>query len=109
MVFAIALGISVCMITLTSFRAAAHNPAGDRSGILFAPSIDSWDPANAYDQGQTDEETGKPLAPTMLTYRDARALQAFEHSRPQSHHVQGGRHLQPRRQGHESGIFLARA
>ena len=31
MVFAIALGISVCMITLTSYRAAAHNPAGERS------------------------------------------------------------------------------
>jgi putative ABC transport system permease protein len=70
MVFAIALGISVCMITLSSYRAAAHNPAGDRSDILFAPSIDSWDPANAY------EENEKNLAPTMLTYRDAQALYA---------------------------------
>jgi putative ABC transport system permease protein len=68
MVFAIALGISVCMITLTSFRAAANNPAGDRSGILFSASIDSWDPENAY------EDDNKALAPTMLTYRDARAL-----------------------------------
>jgi putative ABC transport system permease protein len=76
MVFAIALGISVCMITLTSFRAAAHNPAGERGNVLFAPSIDSWDPKSAYDEGQTDAETGKPLAPTQLTYRDARALQA---------------------------------
>jgi putative ABC transport system permease protein len=78
MVFAIALGISVCMITLTSFRAASQNPAGDRAGILFAPSIDSWDPADGYDSPQTDEETGKPVAPTMLTYRDARALFASE-------------------------------
>ncbi len=74
MVFAIALGISVCMITLTSFRAAAHNPAGERSAILFAPSIDSWDPEDGYDSPQTDEETGRPVAPTMLTYRDAQAL-----------------------------------
>src|SRR6188768_2612095 len=44
MVFAIALGISVCMITLTSYRAAAHDPAGERGKVLFAPSIDSWDP-----------------------------------------------------------------
>ena len=72
MVFAIALGISVCMVTLTSYRAAAANPAGDRSGILFAPSIDSWDPDRSYDQ---DDKT---LAPTMLTYRDARAIQASE-------------------------------
>jgi putative ABC transport system permease protein len=70
MVFAIALGISVCMITLTTYRAAANNPAGDRSGILLAPSIDGWDPENSYD------EDDKSLAPTMLTYRDARALYA---------------------------------
>jgi putative ABC transport system permease protein len=68
MVFAIALGISVCMITLTLFRAAAHNPAGERSAILFSPSIDSWDPKNAFD------EDDKTLAPSMVTYRDARAL-----------------------------------
>jgi putative ABC transport system permease protein len=76
MVFAIALGISVCMITLTSFRAAAHNPAGERAGILFAASIDSWDPDDPYDSDQKDPDTGKPLAPTMLTYRDAQALYA---------------------------------
>src|SRR5216117_2448945 len=68
MVFAIALGISVCMITLTLFRAAAHNPAGERGAVLFAPSIDSWDPKNAF------EEDDKTLAPMMVTYRDARAL-----------------------------------
>jgi len=68
MVFAIALGISVCMITLTSYRAAANNPAGDRSSILFAPSIDNWDPEQPY------EQYDKTLAPTMLTYLDAKAL-----------------------------------
>jgi putative ABC transport system permease protein len=70
MVLAIGLGISVCMITLTTYRAAANNPAGERGRILFAPSIDSWDPENPY------EEYDKSLAPTMLTYRDARALHA---------------------------------
>ncbi|HYJ40418.1 MAG TPA: ABC transporter permease [Steroidobacteraceae bacterium] len=70
MVFAIALGISVCMITLTTYRAAANNPAGERSGIVFAASIDNWDPEEPY------EEYDKSLAPTMLTYRDARALHA---------------------------------
>jgi len=78
MVIAIALGISVCMITLTTYRAAAKNPAGDRSGVLFAASIDSWDPDHAYDEGETDPDTGKPLAPNMLTYRDARALFASD-------------------------------
>jgi putative ABC transport system permease protein len=69
MVFAIALGISMCMITLTSYRAAAQNPAGERGEVLFAPSIDSWDP----EEGWEDEED-KTFAPTQLTYRDARAL-----------------------------------
>ncbi|HEX6397454.1 MAG TPA: ABC transporter permease [Steroidobacteraceae bacterium] len=74
MVFAIALGISVCMITLTSYRAAANNPAGDRGKVLFAPSIDNWDPEQPY------EQYDKTLAPTMLTYRDAKAL--YESSIP---------------------------
>ncbi|HEX5162378.1 MAG TPA: ABC transporter permease [Steroidobacteraceae bacterium] len=73
MVFAIALGISVCMITLTSYRAAAQNPAGERSKILFAPSIDSWDPERGW-----DEEEDKTYAPTQLTYRDARGLYASD-------------------------------
>jgi putative ABC transport system permease protein len=70
MVLAIALGIAVCMITLTSYRAAANNPAGERGSILFSPSLDSWDPEDSYD------EDDKTLAPNMLTYRDALALQA---------------------------------
>jgi putative ABC transport system permease protein len=69
MIFAIALGISVCMITLTSYRAAAQNPAGERGKVLFAPSIDSWDPEEGW-----DEEEDKTYAPTQLTYRDARGL-----------------------------------
>jgi putative ABC transport system permease protein len=69
MVFAIALGISVCMITLTSYRAAAQNPAGERGKVLFAPSIDSWDPKEGW-----EEDEDKTYAPTQLTYRDARGL-----------------------------------
>src|SRR5262245_31839094 len=71
MVFAIALGISVCMIMLTSYRAASRNPAGARNDVLFAPSIDSWDPKDGYESWMD-----KKNAPTMLTYRDARALYA---------------------------------
>ena len=78
MVFAMALGISVCMITLSSYRAAAKNPAGDRGEILFAPSMDSWDPEQAWEFWRQDEQTGKPLAPTQLTYRDARGLYASD-------------------------------
>ena len=48
-VMAIALGISVCMVTLTSYRAAARIPLPDKSDMLFVPNIDSWDPDNPYD------------------------------------------------------------
>src|SRR4051812_32894379 len=68
MVMAIALGISVCMVTLTSYRASARIPLPDKNDLLFAPSIDSWDPAQPYDQ------TNALNAPDLQTYRDARGL-----------------------------------
>ena len=83
MVFAIALGISVCMITLTSYRAAAHNPAGERSGILFAASIDSWDP---------DERVRRrrQVARAHHAHLPRRACAVrLRHPGPQGHHVQG--------------------
>ena len=70
MVMAIALGISVCMVTLTSYRAAARIPLPDKSHMLFVPNVDSWDPDNPYDKD-------KPInAPDLQTYRDARGLYA---------------------------------
>ena len=104
MVFAIALGISVCMITLTSFRAAAANPAGERSAILFAPSIDSWDPENGYDSPTDGPETGRPVAPTMLTYRDAVALYASTIPDRKLIMYKAGGIYQPPRQGHGAGV-----
>jgi len=40
MVMAIALGISVCMVTLTSYRAAARIPLPDKSDMLLVPNVD---------------------------------------------------------------------
>ena len=70
MVMAIALGISVCMVTLTSYRAAARIPLPDKNDLLFALSIDSWDPTQPYDQNNALN------APDLQTYRDARGLYA---------------------------------
>ena len=50
--------------------------------------------------------TTRRSRPTMLTYRDARALYASTIPGPQGHHVQGRRHPQPRRQGHGARIRL---
>ena len=68
MVMAIALGISVCMVTLTSYRAAARIPLPHKSDMLFVPNVDSWDPVDPYDK---DKPTN---APDLQTYRDARGL-----------------------------------
>jgi putative ABC transport system permease protein len=70
MVMAIALGISVCMVTLTSYRAAARIPMPHKNDFLFVPNVDSWDPANPYDQENAQN------APDLQTYRDARGLLA---------------------------------
>src|SRR6478735_6067085 len=70
MVMAIALGISVCMVTLTSYRAAARIPLPHKNEMLYAPNIDSWDPKEPYDKDKALN------APDLQTYRDARGLYA---------------------------------
>jgi putative ABC transport system permease protein len=68
MVFAIALGISVCLITLTGYRAAANNPIQHRGSVLFVPALDGWDPNDPYDDDRPH------LQPDHLTYKDSVAL-----------------------------------
>ena len=70
MVMAIALGIAVCLITLTGYRAAANNPIPQKNDVLFAPAIDSWSPTEPYDRDKPWRQ------PDLLTYRDAIALTA---------------------------------
>ena len=67
---AIALGISVCMVTLTSYRAAARIPLPHKNEMLYAPNVDSWDPKEPYDKDKALN------APDLQTYRDARGLYA---------------------------------
>jgi putative ABC transport system permease protein len=70
MVMAIALGIAVCLITLTGYRAAAKNPIAHKNDVLFSPAVDSWDPNDPYDRDRPWRQ------PDLLTYRDANALVA---------------------------------
>ncbi len=72
MIMAIALGIAVCLITLTGYRAAANNPIAHKNGMLFVPAVDSWDPENPYDKDKPWRQ------PDLLTYRDAQALVASD-------------------------------
>jgi len=68
MVMAIALGIAVCVMTLTVYHGMSSNPIWWKNDRLYAITLDSWDaeePAN---------EERPELPPPQLTYRDAEAV-----------------------------------
>lgn len=66
MVLAIAIGIGVCMTTLTVHTLMSADPIPWKSDKLFAVRLDSWDPMSPWD------EPNEP--PPELTWRDATAL-----------------------------------
>ena len=68
MIGAVALGIAVCVMTLTMYRAMSGNPIWWKNDVLYAVTMDFWDPQQpAWDK--------KPeLPPEQLTYRDAMAV-----------------------------------
>jgi putative ABC transport system permease protein len=70
MVLAVALGIAVCTVTFTIYHAMATNPIEWKNDQLYAVTIDTWGTEQPYD----DQQPGMP--PTLLTYRDATAMQA---------------------------------
>ena len=72
MIGAVALGIAVCVMTLTMYRAMSGNPIWWKNDVLYAVTMDFWDPQEpAWDK--------KPhLPPPQLTYHDAMALYASE-------------------------------
>ena len=72
MIGAVALGIAVCVMTLTMYRAMSGNPIWWKNDVLYAVTMDFWDP----DQPYWDKKPELP--PEQLTYRDANAVFASE-------------------------------
>src|SRR5688572_18650531 len=68
MISAIALGVGMCITTLTVFRLMSGNPIEHRNDVLYAVTLDSWDP----DEPKDDEHPELP--PSELTWRDAMAM-----------------------------------
>jgi putative ABC transport system permease protein len=68
MVLAIALGIAVCTITFTVYHAMATNPIPHKSDQLYAVTLDTWDPQQAYEEDKPDDP------PTIVTYRDGTTI-----------------------------------
>ena len=72
MIGAVALGIAVCVMTLTMYRAMSGNPIWWKNDVLYAVTMDFWDPQQPY------WEDKPHLPPEQLTYRDAIAVYASD-------------------------------
>jgi putative ABC transport system permease protein len=68
MVCAIALGIAVCVVTITVYHAMSGNPIWWKADRLYAVTMDSWEPNKPYNPLHPE------LPPPQLSYRDAKAL-----------------------------------
>jgi putative ABC transport system permease protein len=65
MLGAIALGIAVCIMTMTVYHAMSGNPIWWKNDRLYAVTMDSWDPTRPHDPQHPN------LPPQQLTYKDA--------------------------------------
>jgi putative ABC transport system permease protein len=68
MIGSVALGISVCIVTLTVYHRASNNPIAWKSDRLYSVTLDSWDPNAPANSKRPD------LPPDQVTYRDAKYL-----------------------------------
>lgn len=78
MVAAIAVGIGVSMTTLTVHYMMSGNPIPEKSDVLLAVTLDSWDPLRAFDEDYPER------APHQLTFHDAERLVALGKARRQT-------------------------
>ena len=67
MVMAIALGIAVCVMTLTVYHAMSGNPIWWKNDRLYAVTMDNWDPNHPL-------LANPDLPPAEMTYKDTRFL-----------------------------------
>ena len=68
MVAAIAVGIGVSMTTLTVYYMMSSNPIPAKSDLLFAVTIDSWNPLRPFEEDRPER------GPHQLTFHDAERL-----------------------------------
>jgi len=71
MVAAIAVGIGVSMTTLTVHYMMSSDPIPEKSDVLFAVTIDSWNPIRPFNSDKPER------APHQLTFHDAKRLIAI--------------------------------
>jgi putative ABC transport system permease protein len=67
MVLAVALGIAVCIMTLTVYHAMSGNPIWWKNDRLYTVTMDNWGP----DRGYRQDSKGPPVE---MTYKDSHYL-----------------------------------
>ena len=78
MVAAIAVGIGVSMTTLTVYYMMSSNPIPEKSDVLFAITMDSWNPLRPFDDDEPER------APHQVTFHDAERLLALARGKRQT-------------------------
>ena len=78
MVAAIAVGIGICMTTLTVHYMMSSNPIPEKSDVLFAVTMDSWNPLRPFDEDEPER------APHQVTFHDAERLIALAEGKRQT-------------------------
>lgn len=78
MVAAIAVGIGVSMTTLSVYYMMSSNPIPEKSNVLFAITLDSWNPLRPFDEDEPER------APHQLTFHDAERLLALGEAKRQT-------------------------
>jgi putative ABC transport system permease protein len=78
MVAAIAVGIGISMTTMTVYYLMNGNPIPEKSDVLFAITMDSWNPVRPFDDDRPER------APHQVTYHDAERLIALGEGKRQT-------------------------
>lgn len=78
MVAAIAVGIGISMTTLTVHYMMSSNPIPGKSDVLFAITLDNWDPIRPFDEDRPER------GPHQVTFHDAERLVALAKGKRQT-------------------------
>ena len=93
MVAAIGVGVGVSMTTLTVHYMMSGNPIPEKSDVLFAITLDSWDPLRPFDDDRPER------APHQLTFADAERLERLAAGKRQTAMFETSLIIEPRVDG----------
>lgn len=95
MVLAIGVGVATAMTALTILHRLGADPIPAKSGQLYALAVDNW----GLGESRWGEVDGKPVAPDLLTHKDAMALLAADKALRTSISYSVGLTVQPEKEG----------